>query len=89
MCIYTYIHTRDAAAHALSTGWTLLCELTQPHSGESNVVKTREKPKSMCPTTASVMSTLTTSKHPTCQLHKFQSLQSCPCALCQVSLLSS
>lgn len=45
MCIYTYIHTRDAAAHTLSTGWTLLCELTQPHSGESNVVKTRGKPQ--------------------------------------------
>lgn len=80
MCIYTYIHTRDAAPHTLSMGWTLLCELTQPCSRESNVAKIREKPKSTCSITASVMSTLTTSKHPTWQLHKFHSLQSCPSA---------
>lgn len=63
MCIYTYIHTRDAAVHALSMGWTLLCELTQPCSGESSVVKTREK------TQIPVFYHSFSDKHPTCQLH--------------------
>lgn len=81
--ICAYIHTyTHVMLHPTPSAWGGPCSVSSPSPAPGSPMwrKLGKKPKSTCSITASVMSTLTTSKHPTWQLHKFHSLQSCPSA---------